>query len=97
MRRRAQLPIRRQQFVDVASRVLGDSGQDVGEPGLRIDAVHFGGDDQAVHRRGTLPTSEPANTHDVLPSAIPRSARSAALFDRQIRRSARKRIRPASA
>src|SRR6202040_2240272 len=31
------------------------------------------------------PRSEPANNHDFLPRAIPRSARSAALFERQIR------------
>src|SRR5450759_1936561 len=31
------------------------------------------------------PRSEPANSHDLRPKAIPRSARSAALFDRQIR------------
>src|SRR5207237_8939147 len=35
-------------------RMLGDPGQDVGQPGLRVDVVHFGGDDQAVHRRGAL-------------------------------------------
>src|SRR5882757_7054998 len=37
------------------------------------------------------PRSEPANSHDFLPSAIPRSARSAALLVRQIRPSSRKR------
>ena len=35
-------------------RVLGDAGEDVGEPGLRIDVVHLGGDDQAVHDGGAL-------------------------------------------
>jgi hypothetical protein len=30
----------------------GDARQDVGEPGLRIDVVHLGRDDQAVHHRG---------------------------------------------
>ncbi len=35
----------------------GDPGQNVGQPGLRVDVVHFGSDDQAVHRRGTLPTA----------------------------------------
>ena len=32
----------------------GDAGQDVSQPGLRIDLVHFGGDDQAVQRCGAL-------------------------------------------
>lgn len=32
----------------------GDSREDIGEPGLRIDAVHFGGDDEAIHGRRAL-------------------------------------------
>jgi len=31
----------------------GDAGQNIGEPGLRIDAVHFAGDDQTVDGRST--------------------------------------------
>jgi hypothetical protein len=31
--------------------MLGDPRQDVGQLGLRIDIVHFSGDNQAVHRR----------------------------------------------
>src|SRR5438874_9321209 len=38
------------------------------------------------------PRSEPANNHDFRPKAMPRSALSAALFDRQIRPSSRKRV-----
>src|SRR4029077_13650524 len=38
------------------------------------------------------PRSEPAKSHDFLPRAMPRSARSAALFDKQIRPSSRKRV-----
>ncbi len=34
--------------------MLGDARENVGEPGLRIDVIHLGGDDQAVHHRGTL-------------------------------------------
>jgi hypothetical protein len=34
--------------------MLGDPSQDVGQSRLRIDAVQFGGEDQAVHRRGSL-------------------------------------------
>jgi hypothetical protein len=62
-------------------RMLGDPGQDVGRPSLRINIVHFGGDDQAVHRAARWsPRSEPASNHDSLPSAMPLSARSAALL-----------------
>jgi hypothetical protein len=32
----------------------GDAGQDIGQPSLRIDIVQFGGDDQAIDRRGPL-------------------------------------------
>ena len=34
--------------------MLGDAGEDVGEPGLGIDVVELGGDDQAVDDGGTL-------------------------------------------
>jgi hypothetical protein len=36
------------------SRMRGDPGQDVGQPGLRIDAVHLGRHDEAVHGGGAL-------------------------------------------
>ncbi len=42
-------------FAPVLGGVLGDACEDVGEPGLRIDVVELGGDDQAIHRRGALP------------------------------------------
>ena len=48
-----RLPVPRQQLVE-RDRVLGDAGEDIGEPGLRIDVVHLGGDDQAVHQGGAL-------------------------------------------
>ena len=35
--------IPRQQFVEFLDGMFGDAGQDVGEPGLRIDVVHLGG------------------------------------------------------
>lgn len=31
-----------------------NTSQDIGEPGLRIDAIHFGRDDEAVHGRRAL-------------------------------------------
>ena len=37
--------------------VRGDAGEDVGEPGLRIDIVELGGLDQRVDDRGALPTA----------------------------------------
>jgi len=40
--------------VEALDRVIGDAAQDVGEPGLGIDAVEFGGTDQRVDRRGAL-------------------------------------------
>ena len=36
-------------------RMTWQTRQDVGQPGLRIDAVHLGRDDQAVHGGGALP------------------------------------------
>ena len=36
------------------SRVLGNAGQDVGQPSLRIDVVHFCRDDDAVHGGSAL-------------------------------------------
>ena len=50
-------PVPRQQIVEPVRGMLGDPSQDVGEPGLRIDVVHFGGDDEAVHGRGALSTA----------------------------------------
>src|SRR4051812_46765896 len=38
------------------------------------------------------PRSKPQNSHDFRPRAIPRRARSAALFDKQVRPSSRKRV-----
>ena len=34
--------------------MLGDAGEDVGEPGLRVDVVHLGRDEQAVHGGSAL-------------------------------------------
>ena len=71
--------------------MLGDARENVGEPGLRIDVVHLGGDDQAVHHRGTLAAAiRAAEQPRLRPKAMPRTPRSAALFDRQMRPSSRK-------
>jgi hypothetical protein len=34
--------------------MIGDAGEYVGEPGLRVDVVELGGGDQRVDRRGAL-------------------------------------------
>ena len=88
------MPVPRQQLVEPMGRMPGDAGEHVGEPGLRVDVVHLGRDDEAVHGGGALPPrSEPAKSHDFLPRAMPRRPRSAALFDRQTRPSSRKRVK----
>src|ERR1700733_1595225 len=50
-------PVPRQELVDPAGRMPSDPGQHVGQPGLRIDIGHLGGDNQAVFRGGALPTT----------------------------------------
>src|ERR1700677_3314809 len=42
-------PVPRKHLVEPMSRMRGDALEHVGEPRLRIDAVHLGGDDEAVH------------------------------------------------
>jgi hypothetical protein len=42
----------------------GDACEDIGQPSLRIDTIHLGRDDQAIHGRGALsatirPAEEP--------------------------------------
>jgi hypothetical protein len=44
----------RQQLVETLRWMLRDAGEDVGEPGLWIDIVELGGDDQAVEAGGAL-------------------------------------------
>lgn len=44
--------------------VVGDAGQDIGEPGLRIDIVELGGDDQALHEGSPLPATVGAGLGD---------------------------------
>ena len=34
--------------------MIGDAGEDVGEPGLRVDVVELCGADRGVHERGAL-------------------------------------------
>jgi hypothetical protein len=37
--------------------MIDDPGQDVGQPGLRVDLIQFGSDDQAIYRRGARSTA----------------------------------------
>src|ERR1700687_3990594 len=57
VRLRTWPPVPRQERVEPAVQVPTDPGTHVGQPGLRIDIVHLGGDDQAVHRGGALPAA----------------------------------------
>ena len=45
-------PVPGQDLVHTGVRQLGDAGENVGEPSLRIDVVELGGDDEGIHRRG---------------------------------------------
>jgi len=46
-----------QQLVQPMSRVGGDAREDVGEPGLRIDAIYFWRDNETVHGGSALPAT----------------------------------------
>ena len=50
------------------SRTRVDARQNVGEPRLRIDAVHFGGDDEAVRGGGALAAAVGAAEQPRLPA-----------------------------
>ena len=49
---RSGLEVPGRQFVDPVDLVVGDAGEDVGQPDLRIDAIELGGLDQGVGDRG---------------------------------------------
>src|SRR5688500_16212504 len=48
--------------------MLGDAGEHVGEPGLRVDVVHLRGDDEAVHGSGAHAPAIGAGEEPRLPS-----------------------------
>ena len=48
------LPMPGEKFVQPGLRHLGDAIEDVGEPGLGVDAVELRGADQGVHHRRPL-------------------------------------------
>src|SRR5579872_6080554 len=61
-------PIPGQQLVQPMSRMGGDADEDIREPGLRVDAVHFRRDDEAVHSCGAPPSAIRAAEQPGLPS-----------------------------
>ena len=50
----SRLPVPGEEFVQSGLRLLGDAGEDVGEPNLGGDVVELGGADEAVHHRRPL-------------------------------------------
>ncbi len=48
------LPVPGHQFVEPLCRVIGNAGEDVGEPGLRIDVTQSTCRDERKHHRGAL-------------------------------------------
>src|SRR5271156_4339949 len=48
------LPVPGQKLVQPVDSVVVDTGEHVGEPGLRIDVVELGGHDQSGHHRGAF-------------------------------------------
>ena len=61
--------------------MIGDAGEDISEPSLRIDVVELAvWMSVYMSAARSAPRSDPANSHDFLPRAKPRRARSAALL-----------------
>jgi hypothetical protein len=48
--------------------MAGDAAKDIGEPSLRIDVIHLGGDDKAVHGGGALTAAIGAGKEPRLPA-----------------------------
>ena len=73
--------------------MVGELGEDVGEPGARIDVIELACLGQRIDGCGaTAPLVEPAKVQLRRPTATQRRARSAALFETQILPSSRKRM-----
>lgn len=72
----------------------GDTGEDIGEPGLGIDTVEPGGGDQAVHDRGTLATAIGAGEQPGLATkGDATQGPFRGMFDKQIRPLVRNRVK----
>ena len=83
-----------QEFVNALGGMVGQAGQHVGKPSLRIERVEFGGRDQGVDRGGATAAFVGAGEGPVFTAhGNGTEPASAALFDRQIRPSSRKRVK----
>ncbi|GLR90330.1 hypothetical protein GCM10007857_70450 [Bradyrhizobium iriomotense] len=89
-----ELPFPGQQFAQARCEKIGDTGEDVGEPGLGIDVVDATGRDHRQHDGGAVgaPRWLPAKVQLRLPKA-PLNARSAQLLVKQILPLSRKRAK----
>lgn len=74
--------------------MIGDPGEDVGEPGYGIDIVKTTGGDHRQHDGGAFGAAQAAGEGPIA-KAMPRNALSAALLLRQILPSSRKRAKSA--
>jgi hypothetical protein len=52
-----EVPVPGKELIQPADRVIGDAGEHIGEPGLRVDVVELGGLDQRVEDGGALPAA----------------------------------------
>ena len=77
----ARLPVPGQKFADAIDRMIGDAGQNIAQISLRVEAIHFGGLDEGVHRGGSHAAGIGACKEIIfLVSARGRIARSTALL-----------------
>src|ERR1700693_5275054 len=49
----AWLPVPGQELADAIDRMIGNAGKHVAQISLRVEATHFGGFDEGVHRGGS--------------------------------------------
>jgi hypothetical protein len=62
------LPVPWEQLGEAVLRDAGNASDDIGEPGLGVDVVELGGDDQRVHERGALATAIGADEQPRFPA-----------------------------
>ena len=63
-----ELPFPGQQFVQTRGGQIGNTGEDVGEPGLGVDVVEATGRDHRQHDGGTVSATLAAGEGPVAPS-----------------------------
>ena len=74
-----ELPFSGEQIVEAKDRMIGDAGDDVGEPSLRVDVVYRRGFDKRIQDRGAAAAGV-GTREEVVLAASGRMARSAALL-----------------